>query len=68
MWKLRLYANKVYCHIILSTLFDALFDVYKEVKSIWEFMIIKYIVEDVKKQKFIIENYYCWKMNGENGD
>ena len=38
-----------------------MFDVYasyKEAKDIWDSLILKYITEDVVKQRFVIENYY----------
>ncbi|KAK3445934.1 hypothetical protein EUGRSUZ_A01132 [Eucalyptus grandis] len=42
-----IHVNKVCRHIIISTLYNELFD---------------YIVKDVGKQKFVIENYYRWEM------
>ena len=58
-------ANKVCCHTLLSALSNDLFDVYcsyKESKEIWDSLILKYIVEDVVRQRFIIANYYHWTM------
>jgi len=45
-----------------------LFDVhcsYKESKEIWDSLILKYIVEDIFRQRFIIANYYHRTMNEE---
>ena len=59
------HANKVCQHTILTTLSNELFDVYcayKEANVIWESMLIKYIAEDVGKQKFVVGNYYKWEM------
>ncbi|XP_017974554.1 PREDICTED: uncharacterized protein LOC108661606 [Theobroma cacao] len=63
-----MYANKACRHTIISTLFNKLFDVYnsyKKVKQIWESMIAKYTTEDVGKQKFVIGNFYRWKMTDD---
>lgn len=49
------YANKVCQHTILQTLSNELFDVYctcKEVKKIWEALVMKFTAEDATKQKF----------------
>ena len=57
--------NKVYCNTILNTMSNELFDVhcsYKEVNSIQDSMIAKYITEDIGKQKFMVGNQYCWTM------
>ena len=35
---------------------------YKEANEIWENMITKYTVEDARKQKFVIDKFYHWKM------
>jgi len=35
---------------------------YKEAKEIWDSLILKYIIEDVVRQRFIIGNYYRWEM------
>ena len=59
------YTNKVCRHTILTTLSNELFDVYcvyKEAKVIWESMLTKYTAEDVRKQKFVVGNYYKWEM------
>ena len=56
------YANKVCQHTLLSALSNDLFDVYcsyKEAKEIWDSLILKYTVEDIVRQRFIIGNYYC---------
>ncbi|KAH1132998.1 hypothetical protein GYH30_011708 [Glycine max] len=45
-----------------------LFDVYcsyKESKEISDSLILKYTVEDMVRQRFIIANYYRWIMNEE---
>ena len=50
---------------LLSALSNNLFDVYcsyKEAKYIWDSLILKYIVEDVIRQRFMIENYHRWEM------
>jgi len=42
-----------------------LFDVYcsyKEAKEIWDSLIVKYTVEDIVRQRFVIENYYRSEM------
>jgi len=60
-----IHANKVCCHTLLSVLSNDLFDVYasyKNAKDIWDSLILKYTVEDIVRQMFIIENYYCWGM------
>ena len=59
------HTNKVCRHTFLTILSNELFDVYcayKETKVIWESMLRKYITKDVGKQKFIVGNYYKWKM------
>ncbi|KAI9126065.1 hypothetical protein K1719_003483 [Acacia pycnantha] len=51
------YANKVYRHTVISTLSNDLFDVYcvyKEAQNIWESLILKYTVEDIGKQQFVM--------------
>lgn len=58
-------ANKVCCHTLLNTLSNELFDVYfsyKEAKEIWESLVLKYTIESVLRQFFIIDNYYHWTM------
>jgi len=60
-----IHANKVCRHTLLSALSKDLFDFYasyKEVKDIWDSFILKYIVEDVVRQRFVIENYYRWEI------
>jgi len=60
-----IHANKVCRHTLLSALSNDLFDVYcsyKEAKEIWDSFILKYIVEDIVRQRFIIGNYYHWEM------
>ncbi|KAF7834752.1 Retrovirus-related Pol polyprotein from transposon TNT 1-94 [Senna tora] len=60
-----LHANKVCRHTLISTMSNDMFDiysVYKEANKIWESLILKYIVEDAGKQKFIVGNYYKWEM------
>jgi len=55
------HSNKVCRHTLLSALSNDLFDVYcsyKEAKDIWDSHILKYIVDDVDRQRFVIENYY----------
>lgn len=57
--------NKVCCHTLFNTLFNDLFNVYysyKETKDIWDYLILQYIVKDVVRQMFVIENYYYWEM------
>jgi len=59
------YENKVCRHTLLSTLSNDLFDVYcsyKEAKEIWDSLILKYTVEDVVWQRFVIGNYCHWEM------
>jgi len=46
-------------------LFNDLFDVYasyKNAKDIWDSLILKYTVEDIVRQSFVIANYYRWEM------
>ena len=53
---------------MLSALSNDLFDVYcsyKESKEIWDSLLLKYIVKDMVRLRFIIANYYCWIMNEE---
>ena len=60
------HADKVYRHIILTTLSNELFDVYcayKEAKVICESMLRQYTTEDMGKQTFIVGNYYKWVDN-----
>jgi len=60
-----IHANKVCHHIMLSALSNNLFDVYcsyKEAKEIWGSLILKYIAEDVVRQRFVIGKYYRWEM------
>ena len=60
-----IHANKVCCHTLLSVLSNDLFDVYasyKNAKVIWDSLILKYIVEDIVLQRFVIANYYRWEM------
>ncbi|KAH1215638.1 hypothetical protein GmHk_13G036731 [Glycine max] len=60
--------NKVCRHNLLSALSNDLFDVYcsyTESKDICDSLILKYTVEDVVRQRFIIANYYRWTMNEE---
>jgi len=50
---------------MLSALSNDLFDVYcsyKEAKEIWDSLILKYIAEDVVRQRFVIGKYYRWEM------
>jgi len=59
------YENKVCRHTLLSALSNDLFDVYcsyKEAKESWDSLILKYTAEDVVQQRFIVGNYYRWKM------
>ena len=59
------YANKVCQHTILQTLSNELFDVYcscKEVKTIWEALVIKFIAGDATKQKFVVGKNNQWQM------
>ena len=59
------HANKVCRHTLLSALSNNLFKVYwsyKEAKDIWDSLILKYNVKDVIRQRFVIKNYYRWKM------
>ena len=61
-------ANKICRHIILSTLSNALFDVYcpyKTTTRIWESLNKKYILEDAGTQKFAIENFLNFVMSDE---
>ena len=59
-------ANKVCWHTLLSVLSNYMFNVYckyKEVKDIWDSLILKYTIEDVVRQRFVvIGNYYRWVM------
>jgi len=60
-----IHTNKVCLHTLLNALSNNLFDVYcsyKEAKEIWDSLILKYTVEDVVRQRFLIKNYYCWEM------
>jgi len=60
-----IHANKVCRHTLLSVLSNDLFDVYasyKNAKDIWDSLILKYTVEDIVRQRFVIANYYCWEM------
>ncbi|KAG5068605.1 hypothetical protein JHK85_000982 [Glycine max] len=55
-------------HNLLSALSNDLFDVYcsyTESKEICDSLILKYTIEDVLRQRFIIANYYRWIMNEE---
>ena len=57
-----IHANKVCRHTLLSVLSNDMFDVYasyKNAKDIWDSLILKYIVEDIVRQRFVIGNYYC---------
>ncbi|XP_027151882.1 uncharacterized protein LOC113751937 [Coffea eugenioides] len=59
------YTNKVCRHTVLQTLSNELFAVYyscKEVKTIWEALITKFITEDATKQKLVMEKYNQWQM------
>jgi len=52
----------------VKCLSNDLFDVYcsyKESKEILDSLILKYTVEDMVRQRFIIANYYRWIMNEE---
>ena len=63
-----IYSNKVCQHTILSTLSNELFYIYysyKEAKEIWESIALKYIAEDARRQKFMIENCYRWEMTSD---
>jgi len=56
-----IHANKVCHHTLLSVLSNDLFDVYasyKNAKDIWDSLILKYIAEDIVRQRFVIANYY----------
>jgi len=60
-----IHANKVCRHTLLSVLSNDLFDVYasyKNAKDIWDSLILKYTVEDIVRQRFMIANYYRWEM------
>jgi len=60
-----IHANKVCRHTMLSALPNDFFDVYcsyKEAKEIRDSFILKYTIEDVVQQRFVIGNYYHWKM------
>ena len=60
-----IHANKVCRHTLLSVLSNDLFDVYasyKNEKDIWDSLILKYIAEDIVRQRFVIANYYRWEM------
>jgi len=60
-----IHANKVCRHTLLIVLSNDLFDVYasyKEAKDIWDSLILKYIVEDIVRQRFVIGNYYRWEI------
>jgi len=60
-----IHANKVCRHTLLSVLSTDLFDVYasyKNAKDIWDSHILKYTVEDIVRQRFVIANYYRWEM------
>ncbi|XP_068482601.1 uncharacterized protein [Phaseolus vulgaris] len=60
-----IHANKVCRHTLLSVLSNDLFDVYasyKNVKDIWDSLILKYTAEDIVRKRFIIANYYRWEM------
>ena len=60
-----IHANKVCRHTLLSVLSNNLFDVYasyKNAKDIWDSLILKYIAEDIVRQRFVIANYYRWEM------
>jgi len=60
-----IHANKVCLLTLLSVLSNDLLDVYatyKNAKDIWDSLILKYIVEDIVRQRFVIANYYCWEM------
>jgi len=35
---------------------------YKNAKYIWDSLILKYIAEDIVRQRFVIANYYRWEM------
>jgi len=52
-------------HTLLSVLSNDMFDVYasnKNAKNIWDSLILKYTVEDIVRQRFVIANYYRWEM------
>ena len=60
-----IHANKICRHTLLSVLSNDLFDVftsYKNAKDIWDSLILKYTVEDIVRQRFVIANYYRWEM------
>jgi len=60
-----IHANMVCRHTMLSALSNDLFDVYcfyKEAKEISDSLILKYTVEDVVRQRFVIGKYYRWEM------
>ena len=57
--------NKQVRHAILSTLTNEIFDVYcqyKVAKEIWDVLTKKYIVEDVRTQKYAIGNIKKFQM------
>jgi len=60
-----IHANKVCRHTLLSVLSNDLLDVYasyKNAKDIWDSLILKYTVEDIVRQRFVIAKYYRWEM------
>ena len=60
-----IHANKVCRHTLISLLSNVLFNVYasyKEAKDIWDSLILKYTIEDIVRQRFVIGNYYHWEM------
>jgi len=60
------HVNKVCRHTLSNALSNNSFDVYcfsyKEAKDICDSLILKYIVEDVVRQRFVIGNYHRWEM------
>jgi len=60
-----IHENKVCRHTLLSVLSNDLFNIYasyKNAKDIWDSLILKYTVEDIVRQRFVITNYYRWEM------
>ena len=61
-------ANKICRHIILSTLSNAMFDVYcpyKTATEIWKSLNKKYILEDAGTQNFAIGNFLNFVISDE---
>jgi len=47
--------------VLSNDLFDV-YASYKNAKDIWDSLILKYTVEDILRQRFVIANYYRWEM------